>query len=112
MELTEDEIFEKYVKRCGHWNRKTLLPYEYKWTCISCGYNVIKRKHELSKIPRKKFIFRKRLKYAEHKLFCICVDVHNLLEGDDSNKIYEVFSTLKIKKLKINEIWIEKHKDE
>ena len=50
MQLTDDEIFEKYGKHCGHCNRKTFLPYEYGWTCISCGYNVIKRKHGLTKI--------------------------------------------------------------
>ena len=32
MELTEDEIIQKYGKRCGHCNRNTLLPYEYEWT--------------------------------------------------------------------------------
>ena len=54
MELTEDQIIEKNGKYFGHCNRNTLLPYEYAWTCFSCGYNVIKRKHELSKIQRKK----------------------------------------------------------
>ena len=54
MELTEDEKNEKYGKRCGQCNRKTLLPYEYEFNCIVCGYNVNKRKHELSKIQRKK----------------------------------------------------------
>ena len=53
MELYENEIFEKYGKSCGHCNRNALLPYEYELTCIACGYNVIKRKHELSKIQRK-----------------------------------------------------------
>ena len=57
MELTEDEIIQKYGKRCRHCNRNTLLPYEYEWTCVSCGYNVNKRKHELSKIQRKKINF-------------------------------------------------------
>ena len=50
MNLTEDEIIEKYGKLCGHCNRNTLLPYEYEWTCLSCNYTVIKEKHELSKI--------------------------------------------------------------
>ena len=31
MELPEDEIFEKYGKRCGHCNRNILLPYEYEF---------------------------------------------------------------------------------
>ena len=54
MELTEDEIIQKYAKNCGHCKRNTLLPYEYEFTCIACGYNVNKRKPELSKIQRKK----------------------------------------------------------
>ena len=49
MILTADEIIEKYSKRCGHCNRNTLLPDEYEFTCIVCGFNVNKRKHELSK---------------------------------------------------------------
>ena len=69
MDLTEDEIIEKYAKRCGHCNRNTLLPYEYEFTCFSCGNNVNKRKHELSKIQRKKINFINRLKYAEQKNF-------------------------------------------
>ena len=59
MNLSEDEIIENYAKRCGHCNRNTLLPYEYEWTCISCGYSINKRKHELSKIQRKKNKFYK-----------------------------------------------------
>ena len=62
MVLTEDEIIQKYNKRCGHCNRNTLLPYEYEFTCIACGYNVTKRKHELSKIQRKKNKFFKPIK--------------------------------------------------
>ena len=47
MEITEEEIFEKYAKHSGHCNRNTFLPYEYEFICVSCGYNVIKQKHEL-----------------------------------------------------------------
>ena len=102
MELTEDEIIQKYAKNCGHCNRNTLLPYEYEFTCLSCNYVVSKRKNELSKIQRKKINFINRLKYAEQKIFCICIDVYKIYEGDDYNEIYKVLSTLKIKKLKIN----------
>ena len=56
MELTEDEILQKYGKRCGQCNRNTLLPYEYEFTCFSCGFNVSKRKHHLSKIQGKELI--------------------------------------------------------
>ena len=109
--MSEDQIIAKYAKKCGHCNRNTLLPYEYEFTCFSCGYNVIKRKNELSKIQRKKINFINRLKYAEQKIFCICIDVHKIYEGDDFNEIYKVLSTLKNKKLKINKILIEKYKD-
>ena len=60
MELTEDEIIQKNGKRCGHCNRNTLLPYEYQFTCVVCGYNVNKGKHEFSKIQRKKINFMNR----------------------------------------------------
>ena len=111
MELTEDEIIEKYAKRCGHCNRNTLLPYEYEHTCFSCGYNVSKRKNELSKIQRKKINFINRLKDAEQKIFCICIDLYKIYEGDDYDEIYKVLSTLKNKKLKTNNTLIEKYKN-
>ena len=78
MEVREDEIIEKYGKRCGHCYRNTLLPYKYEFTGIVCGYNVNKRKHELSKIQRKKINVINRLKYAEVKIFSICVDVYKI----------------------------------
>ena len=111
MELTEDEIIQKYAKNCGHCNRNTLLPYEYDWTCFSCGYNVNKRKHELSKMQRRKINFINRLKYAEVKIFSICVDLYKTFDGDDFSEIYKVLSTLKNKKLKINNTSIEIYKD-
>ena len=73
-----------------------------------CGYNVIKRKHELSKIQRKRIYFINRLEYAELKIFCICVGVYRSYEGNGYNKIYEILSTLKNKNLKMNKILIEK----
>ena len=87
MELTEDEIIEKYAKKCGHCNRNTLLPYEYEFICFSCGFSVNKREHELSKIQRKKMNFINRLKYAEQKVLCICIDVYKIYEGDDYDEI-------------------------
>ena len=54
MELKEDEVIQKYGKKCSHCNRKMLLPYEFEWSCFGCGYNVIKKKHELTKFQRKK----------------------------------------------------------
>ena len=111
MNLSEDEIIQKYGKQCRHCNRNTLLPYEYEFTCIVCGYNVNKRKYELSKIQRKKINFINQLKYAEIKIFSICVDLYKVYEGDDYDEIYKVLSILKNRKLKINSTLIEKHKD-
>ena len=111
MELTEDEIIQKYSKKCLHCNRNMLLPYDYEWTCISCGFNINKHKHELSKIQRKKINFINRLKYAEQKIFCICIDVYKIYEGNDYDDIHKVLSTLKNRKLKINNILIEKYKN-
>ena len=111
MELTEDESIEKYGKHCGHCSRNTLLPYEYEFTCFSCGFNVNKRKHELSKIQRKKINFINRLKYAEQKIFSICVDLYKIYEGDNYDDIYKILSILKNKKLKINNTLIEIYKD-
>ena len=95
MELTEDEIIQKYAKNCGHCNRNTLLPYEYEYICIACGYNVTKRKHELSKIQRKKINSLNRLKYVEVEIFCNCKDVYKIYEDDDFKEIYKVLSALK-----------------
>ena len=39
---------------------------------------------------RKKINFINRFKYAEHKIFCICVDVYKTYESNDYGKIYEV----------------------
>ena len=111
MSLSEDEIIQKYAKNCSHCNRNTLLPYEYEFTCFSCGFNVNKRKNELSKIQRKKINFINRLKYAEVKIFSICVDLYMIYDGNNYDEIYKVLSTLKNKKLKINNKLIEIYKD-
>ena len=110
MNLFEDQIIERYAKNCGHCNRNALLPYEYEYTCFSCGYNVIKRKNELSKIQRKKINFINRLKYAEQKIFCICIVLYKIYNGDDYDEIFKILSTLKNKKLKINNTLIEIYK--
>ena len=111
MELTEDEIIQKYGKNCMHCDRNTLLPYEYEFTCFSCGYNVNKRKNELSKIQWKKINFINILKNAEVKILSICVDLYKIYEGDDYDELYKVLSTLKNKKLKVNNTIIEIYKD-
>ena len=64
-------LFKKLLKR-KHSTRNTLLLYEYDITCFACGVNVIKRTNELTKKKRKKINFINRMKYAQHKRFCIC----------------------------------------
>ena len=54
MELTKDEIIQKHGNQCKHCSIDNFLPYEYEYTCIPCGHNIIKRKSELTKISRKK----------------------------------------------------------
>ena len=54
MQLTEGEIIRKYAKQSRYCTRNTLLPYEYEFSCISCGLNVTKRKNELRKFSGKK----------------------------------------------------------
>ena len=78
MQLSEDETIGKYDKKCGHCNRNTLLAYEHEWTCLSCGFNLIKRKHELSKIQLKIINFINRLKYAEHNSLHLYRSIQNL----------------------------------
>ena len=54
MELIKDEIIENYAKHCRKCRKNTSLQYEDEYNCVSCGYNILKRKHELTKIQRKK----------------------------------------------------------
>ena len=63
------------------------------------------------KYKEKKINFINRLKYAEVKIFSICIDLYKIYEGDDFDEIYKVLSTLKNKKLKINNTLIEIYKD-
>ena len=63
------------------------------------------------KFNEKKINFINRLKHSEHKMFCICLDVYKINEVKDYDKIYEVLSTLKNKKIKISIILIEKLKN-
>ena len=41
-----------------------------------------------------------KLQYAEQKLFCTCIDVYKIYEGDEYEKLYEVLSTLQKKEIK------------
>ena len=90
---------------------KLLLPYEYEFTCVLCGYNIIKGKNELIKIQRKKINFNNRLKYAELKNFCICIDVYRNFEDKDFDEVFKDLSQSTNWNLKKKHILIEKYKD-
>ena len=53
MHPSENEHIENYDKQSKHRTQNTFLPYEDGRTLVACGYNVVKRKHELTKIQRK-----------------------------------------------------------
>ena len=74
-----------------------------------CRYNIIKRKHEFTIIQRKNIY--QSVKVCRTQNFCICIDVNTKYAGKECDKLYEVLSTLKNKKLKINNILVEKYKD-
>ena len=54
--------------------------------------------------------FINRFKYAEHKFFCVCIDVYKIYERDDFDEIFESLSNLKNTKLKIKNILFENMK--
>ena len=51
------------------------------------------------KYKEKRTNFLNQLKYAEQKIFSICIDVYKIYEGDDFNEMYKT-STLKKNKNK------------
>ena len=53
LEQTDDQILEKCGRNCMPCMRNTLLPYEYEYTCMTFGYNVMK-KNELTRFLWKK----------------------------------------------------------
>ena len=71
---------------------------------------LIKIKRKLSKTSKKNMNFINRIKEAKHKIFCNCVDVYKICDGNGFDKIYDVLSELKNKKLEINILVIEKYK--
>ena len=74
MELNVNENVHMYAKHCGQCRKNILLPKEVIFICIACGYNIIKREHELTEIQWKKTKIFNRLKYAQQKTSCVCVD--------------------------------------
>ena len=69
---------------------KTLPSNKFDFTFVSCGYNIIKQMHENNKIQRKKINFINRLKKAENKIICFCIEVYKNYEGNDFNGIHKL----------------------
>ena len=86
MELNENQIIEKHGEQWMHCMRNTLLPYEHEWTCLSVGYNIIKRKHRLTKLQRKKI----SVIDSRKKVKCVCIDICRIYEGDDFKEFFNV----------------------
>ena len=70
MNITEDLNNQKHDKLRSCCRRVTLLPIEYEFTCIACGYNVIEQKNQLSKDSLENLNIINKTNYAEHKIFC------------------------------------------
>ena len=104
MELVEDQRIESYANRCLYCTRNTLLPYEYEWTCVACGYNVVRRNNELRESQRKTMNPMNRLKYAENKIICLCIDGSRAFDGGDIERSTVCLTRLKIRKLHIKKI--------
>ena len=111
MELSEDQILQKYAKQCPSCNKNGLLPYQYEWSCQFCIYNIIKQNHELTLTQRKRLTFSLRLKYAGKKINCICFDVIQLYNGENYDKMLDVLSKLRNNKLKIKKQLIDIYKN-
>ena len=43
MDLTEDQVIEKYFKQCLYGIRNSLLLFELEYACVACGHNVVQR---------------------------------------------------------------------
>ena len=77
------KLLKNMLLFANHVIEKQLLPYAFEWTCLICGLNIIKQKHELTLNQRKKITFSSRIKYAERKIIAICTDIIQIYDGHD-----------------------------
>ena len=96
--LQKMKLIKKMEKNCMHCTRNSFSPYEHEWTCLSWGYNVIKREKLTLKNPTKKLNFINRLKFSQHNIICICIDVYDVYENVFSKKISKFHQDEKMKK--------------
>jgi len=69
-----------------------------------------KKKKWITTIQRKNF-FVNRLKYAEKKITCVCIDGYKIFEGVDFNECFEILWGLKKKKINIKEELVEMYEN-
>ena len=55
----------------------------------------LKKIKEISKVSTHKIIFINRLKWAEHRILRVCLDVYQLDEGDKNIEMFKVLTSLK-----------------
>ena len=101
---------KKYDKLLIHCLQNTFLPFEYEWTCNSCGYNVNNKNSTHKNTAKKRQILLPKKNMLNGKKF-ICIDVYLLYEDDDFQIFFEKLSELKGNKLKIKDELTEKYKN-
>ena len=82
-----------------HCTQNNLPPHQNEFTCIACGYNVIKSELNFEKCREKNSFFN-RIKYARHEKTCNCINAYIIYESIDFNKVLENLSKLKNRKTK------------
>ena len=113
---------EEYAKQCMQWTGNTIIPHKYEFTFVACGHNVKKQKNwNYNKTAFLFFLrfltkqqpsinFFNRLKCAEKKTLCICVEIYKICEGEVLNEKSENLSKFKFEKWNLKNIIIEKFK--
>ena len=89
MDLTEDEIIKKTEKNVDF--AIEILFYHTNMNLLAYRVDIMQSEENtnlLNVSEKKKFI--NRLKYAEHKIFCICIQVYKIYAGDVFDKMYEI----------------------
>ena len=78
-----------------HCTRFTLQPYQYEYSCFSCGYNVIKQKYEVTKVQRREINFTNQFRCAQHKILCTCTKGYKINKSEDFKEFFNVLPIFK-----------------
>ena len=106
MEINEGEVIESKLKNA-------CISYEKTFCLIKMNYclHIIKKSREITELQRKKIGFINRLKYAQHKILCIYIDLYKLYEVNDFIQFFDVLSRIRDRKLRIKIEVTEKNKN-